>query len=68
MADGGASEMADRQTEELIDRIKLLHDELRRLEVKPEYINFKRLSLEGLRAELEAVSEQLERRKRFLGV
>lgn len=55
------------ENEELITQIKSLHDELRRLDVKPEYINFKRLTLEGLQAEFEAVSEQVKTRKRFLG-
>ncbi len=54
--------------QQIITEIKRLHDELRRLEVKPEYINFKRLNLEQLETELDAVSGQLETRKRFLGV
>ena len=60
--------MPDKRCEELIASIKLLHDELRQLDVKPEHINFKVLKPEQLQTELDAVSRQVETRKRFLGV
>ncbi len=54
--------------DELIAAIRSLQDELCELKVKREYINFRRLKDEDLELELEAVSDQLKTRKRFLGV
>lgn len=53
---------------ELIAEIKLLQDELEKLGVRRERIVFHRLGTEQLENELDAVSDQLETRKRFLGV
>lgn len=57
-----------KNSNELIAEIKAACDELRRLDVKPEYVNFYRLSADDLATELDAVARQLETRKRFLGV
>lgn len=54
-------------TNEIIEKIRAVQDELVRLGVKKQYIPFAKLDDDGLNAELEAVTEQLERRKKFLG-
>ena len=61
--------MTNKSPDELIAEIKAVREELAELGVtRHEYINFRRLSAEDLEQELDAVSEQLERRKKFLGV
>lgn len=60
--------MPDKPSDELINKIKNLYAELRKLEVFPKAINFGKASDAQLETELEAVGEQLIRRKKFLGV
>ena len=60
--------MTVKTPDELINEIKALNTELLKLGVRPEYINFRRLSFEDLEMEFDAVGEQLKTRKRFLGV
>lgn len=54
--------------DELILQIRHLQDELVNLGVRREYINFRRLKTEDLEAELDAFSDQLKQRKKFLEV
>ena len=54
--------------ERLINEISAVQDELEKLGVRRERINFRRLSAEELEVEFDAVGEQLKTRKRFLGV
>lgn len=54
--------------DEIIEKIRGVQDELFALGVKREYINFRRLSDDDLLDELEAVSDQLKQRKKFLEI
>lgn len=49
-------------------QISAAYDELVTLKIKPEREDLNALSFEALLEELEAVSEQLKTRKRFLGM
>lgn len=60
--------MQNKTPEDLINEISAVQDELEKLGVRRERINFRRMSAEDLELELEAVGEQLKTRKRFLGV
>ena len=55
------------ETAEIIASVRAVQDELERLGARRERIIVHRLSPDELEAELIAVSEQLNRRKRFLG-
>lgn len=57
----------NRNSEAIINEIRRVYEDLRRLGVKPEYVDLRRLSNEQLTDEFEAVSDQLKTRKRFLG-
>lgn len=54
--------------DETIIEISRLQDELERLGVKRERVNFRRLGDEELEEVAGSIIEQLETRKRFLGV
>ena len=56
------------EREGMIAQIRRLQDELAALGVRREYINFRRLSDERLAEELDAFSDQLAQRKKFLEV
>lgn len=58
----------DKTADELIAEIFAVQDELVKLDVRRERINLRKMSVEDLEFELEAVGEQLKTRKRFLGV
>lgn len=60
--------MSNKSTDELTAEIKAIYDELIRQGVFPKRINLTNASFEVLEAELEAVGDQLERRKKWLGV
>lgn len=64
--------MADGQFEprkqQLITEIEAIHNELYKLKVIPEKIQFAKLEIDDLEMELEAVTEQLKTRKRFLRI
>lgn len=54
--------------DEFINEISAVRIELEKLGVPPERINLTRMSIDDLEVELDALSEQLKTRKRFLGV
>jgi hypothetical protein len=54
--------------DELAAEIRGVQDELERLGVRRERINFHRMPDEELETLTESISEQFETRKRFLGV
>lgn len=56
------------QHSELITKIKAIYDDLVILKVKPEKVNLLVLGYNELAEEFEAVSNQLQTRKRFLGI
>lgn len=67
MADG-AGQMKSAAEQIVIGEIRKIQDELVSLGVRRERVNFQKLNAEQLNDFLESVREQLETRKRFLGV
>jgi hypothetical protein len=76
MADAGAGEIrqwligmaCEAERDDLINDIYALQDELEALDVKRERFNFRRLTDLEIVEILDSIVEQLEQRKRFLGV
>lgn len=67
MADEGDGKMSI-ERDGMIAQIRAMQDELARLGVRREYINFRRLKDEELAEEFDAVFDQLKQRKKFLEV
>ena len=60
--------MPDKTREEMIVEIVAIYRQLRELKVFPREIKLNKASDEELEIEIEAVGDQLKRRKEFLGV